>query len=139
MTPAEQAKAAGLKSLAQVAELTGVSHQTLRNWHKSKPDLFRIVLAGCLMESRPPIYFQEIGRAHRLNGKPLPIVLDYRPIEMSELRARAVLVEVAERGIKVTQWYFLNRMGLTYPALKEEFSSLDWDAFARSAAELNSD
>ena len=48
MTAARQAKAAGLKSLAQVSEMTGVSRQTLENWFKNKPDLFAIVLAGCL-------------------------------------------------------------------------------------------
>jgi hypothetical protein len=47
MTASEQAKAAGLKSLAQVSELTGVSFQTLNNWSKHKPDLFRVVLLGC--------------------------------------------------------------------------------------------
>jgi len=48
MTASEQAKAQGLKSLAQVAELTGVSFQTLNNWHKNKPELFEIVLLGCV-------------------------------------------------------------------------------------------
>ena len=48
MTPAQQAKAAGLKSLTQVSQLTGVSLNTLTNWHRHKPDLFRVVLAGCL-------------------------------------------------------------------------------------------
>jgi hypothetical protein len=47
MTPSQQAKAEGLKSLSVVSELTGVSLQTLTNWHKDKPDLFRVVLAGC--------------------------------------------------------------------------------------------
>jgi hypothetical protein len=47
-TPAKAAKAAGLKSLAVVVEMTGgVSYQTLTNWHKNKPELFRIVIAGC--------------------------------------------------------------------------------------------
>ena len=41
------AKAAGLKSLAQVVEMTGVSAQTLNNWFNNKPKLFDIVLAGC--------------------------------------------------------------------------------------------
>lgn len=48
MTPAQQAKAAGLKSLLQVSQLTGVSTQTLSNWAVSKPALFHIVLVGCL-------------------------------------------------------------------------------------------
>lgn len=47
MTPAQQAKAAGLKSLTQVSQITGVSLNTLTNWHRDKPELFRIVLAGC--------------------------------------------------------------------------------------------
>lgn len=55
MTPSQQAKAAGLKSLSQVSDMLGtnkngrpmVSLQTLNNWHKSKPLLFAAVLAGC--------------------------------------------------------------------------------------------
>lgn len=47
MTPAQQAKSVGLKSLAQVSQITGVSLNTLTNWHRDKPELFRIVLIGC--------------------------------------------------------------------------------------------
>lgn len=50
MTPSQQAKAAGLKSLSQVSELTGQSLQTLSNWAKDKPELFRVVLLGCVVE-----------------------------------------------------------------------------------------
>lgn len=46
MTPAQQAKSVGLKSLTQVSEISGVSLQTLTNWHRDKPDLFRVVLLG---------------------------------------------------------------------------------------------
>ncbi len=48
MTPSQQCKSAGLDSLAQVSKMTGVSVQTLSNWHKHKPDLFKIVILGCL-------------------------------------------------------------------------------------------
>jgi hypothetical protein len=48
MKASEQAKAAGLKSLAQVSELTGVSFQTLNNWANTKHDLFQVVLLGCV-------------------------------------------------------------------------------------------
>jgi hypothetical protein len=51
MTAAEQAKKEGLKSLSQVAKMTGQSLQTLGNWAKNKPDLFRIVLKGCKAEA----------------------------------------------------------------------------------------
>lgn len=46
MTPSQQAKDSGLKSLKQMAELTGVKARTLINWHKDKPALFKIVLVG---------------------------------------------------------------------------------------------
>jgi len=47
-TPAQQAKDAGLKNLTQVKDITGVSLQTLTNWHRDKPKLFAAVLAGCV-------------------------------------------------------------------------------------------
>ena len=50
MTPSQQAKSVGLKSLTQVSELTGVRLSTLYNWHEHKPALFHIVLLGCLAE-----------------------------------------------------------------------------------------
>ena len=53
MTPSEQAKAAGLESLAQVVRISGVSQRTLINWHKSKPQLFAVVLAGCSTHNKP--------------------------------------------------------------------------------------
>lgn len=48
MTASQQAKAAGLKSLLQVQQLTGQSAQTLINWHRDKPELFHVVVAGCV-------------------------------------------------------------------------------------------
>lgn len=50
MKPSQQAKREGLKSLSQVAQMTGQSLQTLGNWAKNKPELFRIVLKGCKSE-----------------------------------------------------------------------------------------
>lgn len=54
MTASEAAKRAGLNSLAEVAKLTkppGTQlnswRGTLTNWHKSRPELFAIVLLGC--------------------------------------------------------------------------------------------
>ena len=47
LTPSQQAKEAGLKNLLQVQQLTGQSAQTLTNWHRGKPELFKIVLLGC--------------------------------------------------------------------------------------------
>jgi hypothetical protein len=48
----EQAKRAGLNSLAEVSEISGVSYQTLHNWKRSKPLLFDVVLLGCLEKKR---------------------------------------------------------------------------------------
>jgi len=51
MTPSEQCKKAGLKSLAQLVRITGESKQTLINWHRNKPQLFKVVIAGAVMHS----------------------------------------------------------------------------------------
>jgi len=47
MTPSEQAKAAGLKSLQHAADISHVSPHTLINWHRNKKRLFDVVLCGC--------------------------------------------------------------------------------------------
>ena len=47
MTPSQQAKASGLKSLKQVTDLTDISKCTLTNWHRDRPKLFSIALEGC--------------------------------------------------------------------------------------------
>lgn len=48
MKTSEKAKAAGLKNLKELCELTGQSPQTIKNWDKYKPDLFKVVLAGAV-------------------------------------------------------------------------------------------
>lgn len=50
MTPSEQCKQAGLKSLDEVSKLSGQSVQTLINWHKNKPKLFMLLILGCIVE-----------------------------------------------------------------------------------------
>lgn len=42
-TPAKTAKRLGCKSLAQVSEVSGVSVSTLRDWHESRPYVFRSI------------------------------------------------------------------------------------------------
>ena len=49
MTPSEQCKSAGLKSLAELVRISGVSEQTLINWHRNKPILFVCVVAGAVV------------------------------------------------------------------------------------------
>jgi len=46
MTPSEQCKAAGLKSLAELSKISGAGCRTLINWHHFKPTLFATVIAG---------------------------------------------------------------------------------------------
>ena len=46
MTASQLAKAKGLNSLRQMAELTGVKERTLFNWHRDRPLLFKIILTG---------------------------------------------------------------------------------------------
>lgn len=47
-SPAQEAKSQGLKNLTQVSNMTGVSLNTLINWHRYKPQLFHTVIAGCV-------------------------------------------------------------------------------------------
>lgn len=47
MTPSEQCKAAGLKSLAQLSIISGISQRTLINWHKKKPNKFHLLIIEC--------------------------------------------------------------------------------------------
>ena len=50
MTPSKRAKELGCKSLAQVANKTKQSEQTLINWFKNKPELFDVVCLGVSSE-----------------------------------------------------------------------------------------
>lgn len=50
MKPSEKAKAAGLKSLAELADASGESVQTLNNWFKNKPRRFELILKGIVAE-----------------------------------------------------------------------------------------
>jgi len=49
MTPAQEAKAMGFKSLKEVSEICTVSCATLGNWLKYKPIAFRAMLLGSLV------------------------------------------------------------------------------------------
>lgn len=48
MKPSEKCKAAGLKSLAELSEISGESVQTLINWYHNKPILFDLLLRGAV-------------------------------------------------------------------------------------------
>jgi rRNA maturation endonuclease Nob1 len=58
MTASKLAKEAGFKSLGDVAAITGESSSNLTKWHKNKPQLFRVILAGC----------KEIAKQNRPTG-----------------------------------------------------------------------
>lgn len=47
ITASQLAKSLGAKSLADVSKKTGISPQTLNNWHKNRPKLFKILIIGC--------------------------------------------------------------------------------------------
>ena len=50
MKPSEKAKAAGMKSLDELAEISEESVQTLNNWFKKKPRRFELILKGAVAE-----------------------------------------------------------------------------------------
>jgi hypothetical protein len=47
MTLSKLLRRAGLESLAELSEISGVPVRTLQDWHKSKPKLIKVVLIGC--------------------------------------------------------------------------------------------
>jgi hypothetical protein len=54
MGPSGEARKAGLADLNEVTRLTKVSRQTLTNWYKNKPELFRVVILGCAADREKP-------------------------------------------------------------------------------------
>lgn len=50
MKPHEICKNAGLKSLTELSEISGVSIQTLNNWAKNKPKLFMCLIYGAIKD-----------------------------------------------------------------------------------------
>ena len=49
MSPSEQCKRAGLKSLAELANISNTSTRTLINWHAHKITRFTVLLAGAVV------------------------------------------------------------------------------------------
>lgn len=52
MTASEDAKKAGLKSLQEAAAMVGKPANTLQNWYRDSPVLFRAVILGCAQIKR---------------------------------------------------------------------------------------
>lgn len=50
MKPSEVCKSAGLKSLAELSDISCESVQTLNNWHKNKPRRFEMLLKAAVFE-----------------------------------------------------------------------------------------
>lgn len=52
MKPSDRCKAAGLRSLKELSEITGKTVQTLINWNREKPELFELVLIGAVNKKK---------------------------------------------------------------------------------------
>lgn len=50
MKPSEECKEIGLKSLVEVSRISGESVQTLCNWHKNKPFIFKAVVVSAAVQ-----------------------------------------------------------------------------------------
>lgn len=71
MTPSEQCKKEGLKSLDELSQISQTSVQTLINWHRDKPALFYAVLIGVATIKR--IKPTEAIAVCKLCGQDLPL------------------------------------------------------------------
>ena len=49
MSAAKQCKHGGLTGMKQLSDITGVNYRTLFNWHRDRPALFKVVIAGAVM------------------------------------------------------------------------------------------
>lgn len=47
ITASEAAKSHGLKTLTEIARLSGVPRRTLYDWYNDKSELFEVVCLGC--------------------------------------------------------------------------------------------
>ena len=48
--PSDQCKIAGLDSLKELVELSGRHRDTIRRWHKHKPELFNAALKAAVLK-----------------------------------------------------------------------------------------
>jgi len=51
MTPSQQCKSAGLSGVDALVLLSGVPRQTLYDWHKSRPELFALMIDGAIFRA----------------------------------------------------------------------------------------
>lgn len=49
LTPSQHCKAHGF-NLADLSKASGLSRQTLINWHKSRPEVFRLLVLGVVSD-----------------------------------------------------------------------------------------
>lgn len=54
MTPSQQCKAVGLKSLAQLSEITETPVRTLQDWHRDRPKVFGMLVEQAVTKSQKP-------------------------------------------------------------------------------------
>ena len=54
MKPSEKCKAAGLKGLVELSEISGASPQTLINQSRDKPKVFKLLLIGAVTSKNNP-------------------------------------------------------------------------------------
>jgi len=70
MTPSQQAKAYGCKSLVEVGRVSGTSPRTLSDWHTTRPLLFKAVCLGSVSRDQgwQAIPRHNIGETMTING-----------------------------------------------------------------------
>lgn len=66
MTASKFAKNHGLKSLNQVCSITGRNKATLINWFNNEPDLFEVVVLGCVFKIK---FGSQYSKAIEVFGK----------------------------------------------------------------------
>lgn len=111
MTASETAKAAGLASLKELAEMSKQSPQTLTNWHNNKPELFDLVVKGAAVRKKCEtiIRFKTANEPHvPVEVSALYVFVDWTRYTHEEFRAgRAELIEADSQRVRkaIDQFY----------------------------------
>jgi len=93
----KQAKALGLKNLIEVSELTGRNNRnTFHNWYNTSPELFNIVLLGCIKAKK----LKEQGVNESIFDKNLSIANQVKAAGLKSIEEMVYLVQKHRNTIR---------------------------------------
>ena len=62
MTPGKKAKSAGINGMIEMGQLANKAKSTLEGWYHTNPELFNVVLSGCVVKKLNAAISKEVGK-----------------------------------------------------------------------------